>query len=127
MLLLFAVSGCQTVQPKDGLMHTVRVRHISDNEAYEDHKIRLGEEFFIADTEYTAKVKRFVPDFAMDKKTKEVISRSDQMKNPALLLEVLYQGQSVYETWILYQNLMPHKIQDPGYYFQYISYEKTNP
>jgi hypothetical protein len=125
LILFFAILGCQTVKPKPGLIHTIRVRHVSDQRAYEDHKARVGEEFFIADTEYTAKVKRFVPDFVMNKKTKEVSSRSDLMNNPALLLEVLFQNRSVYETWILYQNPMPHKIHDPGYFFQYISYEKA--
>lgn len=127
LIFILAVLGCQTVTPKGDLIHTIRVRHISDHQAYEDHKARVGEEFFIADTEYTAKVKSFVPDFVMNKKTKEVSSRSDQMNNPALQLEILYRNKSVYETWVLYQNPMPHTIHDSGYYFQYITYEKSGP
>lgn len=93
--------------------------------AFEDHRVRVGEEFFVADTEYSANVKSFIPDFAISLKTKKAVSRSDKLLNPAVELAVSYQGQLSYETWVLYQNLIPHTIHDPGYYFQFISYENT--
>jgi hypothetical protein len=104
-------------------LYTIRVRDISLEDAYEDHKVHVGESFFIADTEYSVKVERFVPDFAMNKKTKEVVSRSDELLNPALLLKVYDREYLIYETWILYRNLVPHAIHEPGYYFQFIAYE----
>jgi len=109
----------------EGIIFTIRVRHLAYEDAYEDHMVRLGESFFIADTEYAAKVERFVPDFAMDKKTKEVVSRSNEWNNPALLIRVSLDEAFAYETWILYQNMTPHAVHDPGYYYQFIAYEKA--
>jgi hypothetical protein len=73
------------------------------------------------------RILQLVPDFIIDKKTKEVSSRTEQMLNPALELEVFFKDQPLYKTWALYQNIMPHKVNKPGYYFQFISYEKTEP
>lgn len=120
--LLIAIAACQTTKAT-GPIYDIRVRHISDEEAYEDHWVHVGEEFFIADTEYSVRVERFVPDFMIDTKTKKVTSRSDKPLNPALQLAVSYRGELMYETWILYQNLLPHMIHQPGYYFQFIAYE----
>jgi hypothetical protein len=133
-LLLPGMILCQTGEDNEskdngdagGLIFTIRVRHLSLDDAYEDHEVRLGESFYVADTEYTVKVDRFVPDFAMNKTTKEVISRSDELLNPALLLKFVDQEQVLYESWILYQNLMPHAVRDPGYYFQFVKYKETD-
>ena len=124
-LMLLVMAACQTLQPS-GPTFSVRVRHISDHELFEDHYVRMGDEFYLADTEYVAEVKRFVPDFAINLKTKEVISRTDRPLNPALQLAVSYKGEPLYETWILYQEGLPHGIHDPGYYFQFMSYENLN-
>jgi len=110
-----------------GPSYTIRVRHISDFQAYEDHTVRVGEEFFIADTEYAAKVEEYNPDFAIHVKTKKVVRRSEKPLNPALRLAVSYQGHLLYDTWILYQSMIPHTIHEPGYYFQFISYEGEGP
>lgn len=85
----------------------------------------MNERFFIADSECSVKVERFVPDFEMSIESKKVISRSDKPLNPALELAVFYQKNLLYETWILYQNLIPHAIHDPGYYFQFIDYRNV--
>jgi hypothetical protein len=122
---MIGLAACQTL-PKSGPVYTIRVRHIDDQESYEDHKVRLGENFFLADTEYQAEISRFVPDFAINLKTKKVISRSDKPLNPALLLEVSRHGEPIYETWVLYQNPLPHGIHDPGYYFQFTAYENLD-
>jgi hypothetical protein len=123
-LIPVAVFGCQTIKAPEPLF-TVRVRHLSDFVAYEDHVVRLNEPFLIADTDYSAEVKRFVPDFEMNMNTKEVISRSNKPLNPALQLAVYSQQDLLYETWVLYQNLVPHAIHEPGYYFQFISCENV--
>ncbi|MBI5118308.1 hypothetical protein HZA56_17670 [Candidatus Poribacteria bacterium] len=121
---LFVVAACATTKAT-GPFFTIRVRHISDVAAFEDHRVRLGEEFFIADTEYSAKMKSFIPDFAISLKTRKAVSRSDKLLNPAVELAVSYQEQLSYETWVLYQDPIPHTIHDPGYYFQFISYENV--
>ncbi len=123
LLPILMILSCQTLKPVNDRSYMIRVLQLSEKDAYEDHRVRLGDEFFIADTEYSVKVIRLVPDFVIDKKTKEVSSRSNEMRNPALLLEVMYQGKLLYETWVLYQNPLPHKVPDPGYYFQFLSFE----
>ncbi|GAB4341926.1 MAG: hypothetical protein Kow0099_19090 [Candidatus Abyssubacteria bacterium] len=120
--MLLALGACQTMRAA-GPTFDIRVRHISDYTAYEDHTVHLGEQFYIADTLYTVEVQEFIPDFVIDMKTRKVKSRSDKPLNPALRLAVSYQEDLLYETWILYQNLIPHVIYEPGYYFQFISYE----
>ena len=123
LVLVLLPLACQTIPKHEGSIFTIRVRHISDYKAYEDHRVGVNEPFYLADTEYQAEVKRFVPDFAINLKTKEVISRSDKPLNPAVKLAVSFQNQLLYETWSLYQNPLPHAVHDPGYYFQLINYE----
>ena len=123
LLLALLASACQTMPQTTSPMFTVRVRHISDQASFEDHLVRVGDEFFISDTEYYARVQQYVPDFAINLKTKEVISRSEQPRNPALQLAVFYEGELVYETWVLRDNPLPHVVREPGYYFQFVSDE----
>ncbi len=85
----------------------------------------MGGRFFVADTDYSVKVEQFIPDFYMDMQSKEVSSRSNKPLNPALHLAVFYQSDLLYETWVLYQSLMPHAIHEPGYYFQFIDYKNV--
>jgi len=125
MVTLLALAACQTLPPS-GPTFQIRVRHISNPELFEDHYVRLGETFYIADTEYSVKVLQFIPDFAINIKTKEVVSRSDKPLNPAVQVAVSYEGEPLYETWVLYQEELPHGIHDPGYYFQFVSYENLN-
>lgn len=120
-LVSIGILGCQTMKAPEPLF-TVRVRHINDFRSFEDHAVHVNDEFFIADTDYWVKVERFVPDFAMKMESKDVFSRSDKPLNPALQLAVYLQEDLLYETWILYQNLIPHAIHEPGYYFQFVDY-----
>lgn len=122
-VFLFVAVVWQTARAATIPTFDIRVRHISDDKSYEDHWVHVGDEFFIADTDCSVKVKRFVPDFEMNMKTKKVRSRSNKPLNPALQLAVFAQDKLLYETWVLYQNLIPHAIHEPGYYFQFISYE----
>jgi hypothetical protein len=124
-MLLLAIVGCQTIGGASR-RYTIRVRHISDFRSYEDHAVRVGDEFFIADTEYSVKVEELNPDFAIGMKTKEIVRRSGNLLNPALRLAVSYQAKPLYETWILYQNLVPHEIPEPGFYFQFINYQNMS-
>ncbi|RJP26565.1 MAG: hypothetical protein C4520_00535 [Candidatus Abyssobacteria bacterium SURF_5] len=119
---LLSIFGCQTLRTSEPAF-TVRVRHISDFQAHEDHVVHLHEGFFIADTDLYVKLQRFVPDFELNMNSKEVVSRSNEPLNPALQLAVSFQEDLLYESWILYQNLIPHAIHEPGYYFQFIAYE----
>lgn len=64
-------------------------------------------EFRVGDTEYTARVLRFVPDFTMDLKTKKVVSRTNQPNNPAFEIQVSRKGVPHDTTWAFF-NMPPH-------------------
>jgi len=123
LLILIVSVACQTVPKARGPVFTVRVLHITNDQIFEDQHVRVGESFLVADTDVLVEVKRFVPDFAINLKTKEVISRSERPLNPALQLAVSLRDDPLYETWVLYENPMPHGVHDPGYYFQFIAFE----
>ena len=67
----------------------------------------LGQEFRIGDSDYTGRVVEFVPDFAMDLKTRKVVSRSREPKNPAFRIIVLRNGEPRDTVWAFF-NLPPH-------------------
>ena len=86
---------------------TVRVRHRVWAKFKEEAKVEIGDEFQIGDTEYTARVVRFVPDFAMKMKSKEIVSRSPEPNNPAVRIIVMENEEPADTTWAFTQEL-PH-------------------
>lgn len=64
-------------------------------------------EFRVGDTEYTARILRYVPDFTMDLKTRKVISRGTEPKNPAFQIMVSRKGVPHDTTWAFF-NMPPH-------------------
>ena len=67
----------------------------------------MHREFRIGDTDYTATVVRFVPDFAMELKTGKVTSRSSEPKNPAFQIIVKKNGVPQDTTWA-FLDMPPH-------------------
>jgi len=74
----------------------------------EEHTVRLGERFYLSDTDYSAEAVEFIPDFAVNLKTGEVISRSDQLNNPAVRVIVYDKDKKVDETWAVRGKGAPH-------------------
>lgn len=64
-------------------------------------------EFRVGDTDYTARVVEFVPDFTMDIKTKKVTSRGPEPKNPAFKIIVKKGNVATDTTWAFF-NMPPH-------------------
>lgn len=64
-------------------------------------------EFRVGDTEYTARVVEFVPDFVMDIKTKKVTSRGTEPKNPAFKI-IVKKGKVPTDTTWAFFNMPPH-------------------
>ena len=61
----------------------------------------------MGDTEYTARVVEFVPDFTMDLKTRKVTSRGTEPKNPAFKIIVKKNNVPTDTTWAFF-NMPPH-------------------
>ena len=67
----------------------------------------MNQSFRIGDTDYSARVVQYVSDFAMDMKTRKVVSRSSEPNNPALRIIVRLKGQPQDTTWALL-HMPPH-------------------
>ena len=86
---------------------TLRIRHQVFADFIEDHRVTLGEEFPVGDTEYSGQIIDYVPDFAMEMKSLKVISRSTEPNNPAFRIIVRQKGVPQDTTWALL-NMPPH-------------------
>jgi hypothetical protein len=104
------VAGCFVTMPgcqKTGPLYEIEVRNPHAEDFVEVHEVGMNEEFKVGDTNYSAMVIRFEPDFTIDLDTKEVVSRSQDMNNPAILLEIYENGNKVVEQWV-FRKEMPH-------------------
>lgn len=89
---------------------TLAIRHRVFHQFSDVQKVKLNQEFVVGDTDYTGRVIRFVPDFAMDMKTRKVVSRSDEPVNPAFQIVVREKGVPQDTAWALL-NMPPHFAQ----------------
>ncbi|MFB3897889.1 MAG: cytochrome c biogenesis protein ResB [bacterium] len=72
----------------------------STNQELEKVSVDLDKTVSIPSQDIKIKIAKFLPDFSMDLATKEPVSKSDQLNNPAVLLEE-YQGDKlVGKTWL---------------------------
>lgn len=72
----------------------------TNNQELEKVSVDLDKTVSIPSQDIKLKIAKFLPDFTMDLATKEPISKSDQLNNPAVLLEE-YQGDKLIgRTWI---------------------------
>ena len=69
--------------------------------------VKLNQEFPVGDTDYTARIIQYVPDFTMDMKTRKVVSRSSEPKNPAFRVIVKQKKVPQDTTWAM-MSLVPH-------------------
>lgn len=67
----------------------------------------LGKDFQVGETDYTARVVEFVPDFAIDGRTHKVVSRSNVPRNPACRI-VVREGRVPKDTSWAFVNFPPH-------------------
>jgi hypothetical protein len=101
------------------------VRHRVFHDFAEQVVARVGESFPIGDTEYTATVDRYVPDFAMDIRSGRVLSRSAEARNPAVRVVVREKGVVQDTTWALL-DMPPHFGRRSMLAFQVLSIDFTS-
>ena len=104
---------------------TLMIRHRVFHDFAEQIVTRLGEPFPIGDTEYSATVDQYVPDFAMDIKTGHVILRTADANNPAVRIVVKEKGVLQDTTWALL-DMPPHFGRKSMLAFQMIKIEYTS-
>lgn len=86
---------------------TLAIRHRIFHEFADQQAVTLGKDFTVGDTDYTARVVEYVPDFAMDLETHKVVSRSQEPRNPAFKI-VVRQGKAYRDTTWAMLSLPPH-------------------
>jgi hypothetical protein len=69
--------------------------------------VPMRQDFRIGDSEYTGRVIEWVPDFTMDLKTRKVVSRGNEPKNPAFRIIVRKAGVPRDTVWAFF-NMPPH-------------------
>lgn len=107
-LLLLGLSAYGAAPPAPKLKSvTIAIRNRVFHEFKDQQTVVQGKSFPIGDTDYSAKIVQFVPDFAMDLSNGKVISRSQDPKNPAFKLIVSQKGKAQDTTWAM-MSLPPH-------------------
>lgn len=102
---------------------TLRMGHRMYASFTDTATVRLGERFQIGDTPFTGEVDRFVPDFQLD--GNEVVSRSQEVRNPAVRVKV-YEGDKVIEeSWAFPGPGAPHMNPQNFVYFVIIDIKIT--
>jgi hypothetical protein len=104
LLALAALAGCDQPLESVGL----EVKHRIFAGFREEHRVAPGETFVIGDTEYTARIVGFLPDFVYDESTGTAASRSAVPNNPAVRIEVLENGKKIDEVWAFQGEGPPH-------------------
>jgi len=78
---------------------TFGVRHRVFPDFRDVQRVKLNQEFPLGDTEYSARVMRYVPDFQMDLEHRRVFSLSNQPRNPAFQVVVKKNGVPHDTSW----------------------------
>lgn len=86
---------------------TLLIRHRVFQSFSEVDTVSMRSDFEIGDTPYSARVVEFVPDFAMNLKTRRIFSRSNQPNNPAFRIVVKEKGVPSDTTWA-FLDMPPH-------------------
>lgn len=86
---------------------TLDIRNRVWPDFHEEARVRLKEEFPVGDTDFSARVVEFVPDFSIDMKTRKVRSLSNEPRNPAVRIIVRQKGAPQDTTWA-FLNFPPH-------------------
>jgi hypothetical protein len=87
--------------------------------------VKLGKEFILGDTEYSARVIQYVPDFMMDLKTRTIVSRSDRPENPAFRIVVTKGGVPQDTSWALFK-MAPHFARKSFFGFKIVRIDFTD-
>ncbi len=77
----------------------------------------------VPETQLTVVVSDFIADFVYDIETRTATSRSDEHRNPAVLIEVYRRGEKQFEQWLMMRGMGAHSSKDEGYDFRIAGYE----
>jgi len=86
-----------------------------------EYKAKIGERIALEQQGYEVEAKRFVPDFTIGK-NKEVVSRSQELNNPAVQVALFKDGTLQDEQWIFLKFPDFHGAKDAEYRFTFLDF-----
>jgi hypothetical protein len=101
------------------------IRHRVFTDFVDQVKAVPAKPFGVGDTDYSATVIQYVPDFAMDIESGRIYSRTDQPNNPAFKIAVRQKDAPVDTTWALL-DMPPHFARKSMLSFQVMRIEYTS-
>lgn len=118
-LLIFTASACYSQVNSI----TVRVTHLLYPDFVEIHKAKMHEKFQIGDSDLSAAMVEFVPDFSIDTLTKKVVSLSPELNNPAFKVYVVQGKEKKEEAWAFFKTSIPHFTRQTGLRFEILEFK----
>ncbi len=103
---------------------TLLVRHRVFHDFRDLQRVKLKQDFILGDTDFSARVVEYVPDFTMDLTTRKIMSKSDQPDNPAFRIIVFQKKAPQDTTWALLK-MPPHFARKSMFAFQVVKVEFT--
>ena len=111
-LLLFSAGRAETKGPTktrgprfDAV--TFGIRHRVFHDFRDLQRVKLNQDFILGDTEFSARVVQYVPDFQMDLERHKIFSLSDQPRNPAFKI-IVRKGKVPQDTTWAFLKSPPH-------------------
>ncbi len=86
---------------------TLGIRHRAFPDFCDVQRVKLNREFIIGDSEYSARVIQYVPDFQMDLEHHRIFSLTNQPRNPALRI-VVSRNRAPHDTSWAFLKSPPH-------------------
>lgn len=86
---------------------TFGIRHRVFHDFRDIQKVKLNQDFPLGDSEYSARVIQYLPDFQMDIEHHKFFSLSDQPRNPAFQI-VVRKGKAPHDTSWAFLKSPPH-------------------
>ena len=86
---------------------TLDIRHRVFHDFADRQRVKLNQTFTIGDTDLSARIVQYVPDFSMDLSSRRITTRSDQPNNPAFRI-IVWQKRVPQDTTWAFLNMPPH-------------------
>lgn len=114
VLALLAAPAARAATPAPAATHgpkleavTFGIRHRVFHDFRDVQKVKLNQTFLLGDSEYSARVIQYLPDFQMDLEHHKFFSLSDQPRNPAFRV-VVSRGKAPHDTSWAFLKSPPH-------------------
>ena len=101
----------------------VKIGHRIHLDFEEEVTAQMNERYYVGDTDISFEATAFYPHFAIVDSTREIISLSDELKNPAFKILVYENDELIDETWAFYAFHAPHFSRTFHVSFQVLAFE----